>query len=460
MLTPILTQTWDKPRSWKLQTYLNNGGYRGLRTAFAMTPTAVIDSVKASGLRGRGGAGFPTGMKWGFIPVSNPKPKYLVVNCDESEPGTCKDMPLLLASPQLVIEGAIIAAYAVGAHRAFIYIRGEVLHVIRRVRAAVEEAYAAGYLGRNILGSGFSLDITVHAGAGAYICGEETALLDSLEGRRGQPRLRPPFPAVEGLYASPTVVNNCESIASVPAILANGSAWYAQMGTEKSQGSTIYSLSGHVRKPGQYEAPLGITTRQLLEIASGIREGHRLKFFTPGGSSTPLLTPAHLDVPLDYESLAAAGTMLGTKAMQFFDDTVSVVRTTRRWVEFYQHESCGKCTPCREGSWWLVQLLANLEEGKGEEGDIEKILAICDQVSGKSFCTLADGFVACVTSAIAAFRSEFEAGYRLPAWELFPYQKSALFGQTVVAPPPGVSISQEPPRPRRRRAAAQGVIEP
>jgi len=426
-LTPILSQTWDAPRSWKLDTYLNYDGYKGLRKALTTAPEDVTKAVIDSGLRGRGGAGFPTGTKWSFIPKDNPNPRYLVVNCDESEPGTCKDVPMLMASPHLVVEGSIIACYAVGAHQAYIYVRGEVAHVIRRVRAAVREAYERGYLGKNILGSGFDCDILVHAGAGAYICGEETALLDSLEGRRGQPRLRPPFPAVAGLYASPTVVNNAESIAAVPAIMRNGPAWYAAMGTERSKGATLYSLSGHVARPGQYEAPLGVTMRTLLGLAGGVRVGHRLKFFTPGGSSTPIFTPAELDVPLDYESVAAAGSILGTKALQVFDETTSVVRTTLRWAQFYQHESCGKCTPCREGSWWLVQVLARLEAGQGQEGDIEKLLAICHQTSGLSFCTLADGFVACVTSAIKHFRDEFEAGYHTPAWVLFPYGRSTAW---------------------------------
>ncbi len=267
----------------------------------------------------------------------------------------------------------------------------------------------------------------MHAGAGAYICGEETALLDSLEGRRGQPRLRPPFPAVAGLYASPTVVNNVETIASVPSIIDRGAAWFASMGTEKSKGMTIYSLSGHVKRPGQFEAPLGVTLRQLLELSGGMREGHELKFWTPGGSSTPILTAEHLDLPLDYEGMAAAGTMLGTKALQCFDETTSVVRTTLRWIEFYKHESCGKCTPCREGNWWLVQLLKKFEAGQAQQGDVEKLLDIADDIGGRSFCALADGAVACLTSAIKHFRDEFEQGMHIPAWELFPYERSALF---------------------------------
>ena len=428
-LTPILTANWDQARAWKIANYERVGGYQAARAALQMPQTEIIETVKNSGLRGRGGAGFPTGLKWSFIPQDNPNPKYLVINCDESEPGTCKDMPMLMATPHTLIEGAIISSYAVNAHHAFIYVRGEVLHVIRRLQQAVREAYSAGYLGKDILGTGYDLDIIVHAGAGAYICGEETALLDSLEGRRGQPRLRPPFPAVAGLYASPTVVNNAESIASVPAIIANGADWYKAMGTEKSPGSTIYSISGHVQYPGQFEAPLGITFRELLGLAGGIREGHELKFFTPGGSSTPIFTPEQLDVPLDYENVAAAGSILGTKALQVFDETTSVVRTTLRWTEFYKHESCGKCTPCREGSWWLVQTLRNFEAGTAQEGDIEKILDVCDNASMKSFCTLADGFVACITSAVKNFRSEFEAGMHTPAWELFPYEASALFSR-------------------------------
>lgn len=427
LLTPVLSAHWGENHSWKLSRYEASGGYRAMRKALAMEPAQVVGLVKEANLRGRGGAGFPTGMKWSFVPQDNPNPKYLVVNADESEPGTCKDMPLMLATPHTLVEGVIIAAYAINAHTAFIYCRGEVLHVIRRLQQAVREAYAAGYLGRNILGTGYDLDIIVHAGAGAYICGEETALLDSLEGRRGQPRLRPPFPAVAGLYASPTVINNVESIASVPAIVANGAAWFQSMGTEKSKGFTIYSLSGHVNRPGQFEAPMGITLGQLIDLAGGVRNGHQLKFFTPGGSSTPILTAESLDLPLDYESMAAAGTMLGTKALQVFDETTSVVRTTLRFVEFYKHESCGKCTPCREGSWWLVQLLMKFEAGTAEEGDVDKLLDICSNIGGRSFCALADGAVACVTSAVRHFRDEFEQGYHTPAWELFPYEKSALF---------------------------------
>ncbi|MEV6655514.1 NADH-quinone oxidoreductase subunit NuoF [Nocardia fluminea] len=417
-LTPVLSEHWATPRSWTLESYRATGGYDGLRTALRKTPDEVIQTVKDAGLRGRGGAGFPTGMKWSFIPQGpgpdgTTKPHYLVVNADESEPGTCKDIPLMLATPHTLIEGIVIAAYAIRAATAFIYVRGEVVPVLRRLQAAVTEAYAAGLLGHDILGSGFDLDLIVHAGAGAYICGEETALLDSLEGRRGQPRLRPPFPAVAGLYACPTVVNNVESIASVPSILRNGTEWFRSMGSEKSPGFTLYSLSGHVARPGQYEAPLGITLRELLDHAGGVRAGHTLKFWTPGGSSTPMFTDEHLDVALDYEGVAAAGSMLGTKALQIFDDTTCVVRAVLRWTEFYAHESCGKCTPCREGTYWLVQLLHRLEAGHGTEADLDKLADIADNINGKSFCALGDGAASPIFSSLKYFRDEYLAHQRL-----------------------------------------------
>ena len=413
-LTPVLTANWGAERSWTLESYEQHGGYGALKKALTMAPDDIITAVKDSGLRGRGGAGFPTGMKWSFIPQDNPKPKYLVVNADESEPGTCKDTPLMMASPHTLVEGVIISSFAIRANKAFIYVRGEILHVIRRVQAAVEEAYAAGHLGKDIHGSGFDLDVVVHAGAGAYICGEETALLEGLEGRRGQPRLRPPFPAVAGLYASPTVINNVESIASVPSIIEHGAEWFASMGTEKSKGYGIFSLSGHVTRPGQYEAPLGITLRQLLDLAGGMRKGpdgqpRQLKFWTPGGSSTPLLTAEHLDVPLDFESMGEVGTMLGTRALQLFDETTCVVRATLRWTEFYKHESCGKCTPCREGTWWLSQTLAALERGEGSESDLDLLLDQCDNILGRSFCALGDGATSPISSSIQFFRDEYLA---------------------------------------------------
>ena len=413
VLTPELTAFWDEPDSFTIADYKRHGGYRALSKALAMQPDDVVQTMKDSVLRGRGGAGFPTGLKWGFIPKGGDKPHYLVVNADESEPGACKDMPTLLNNPQALIEGIVIACYAIDAHRAFIYVRGEVLHVIRRVHFAVAEAYEAGYLGTDILGSGFDLEVVVHAGAGAYICGEETALLDSLEGYRGQPRLKPPFPAVAGLYASPTVVNNVESIATVPYILDRGAADFAAYGTERSKGFGIFSLSGHVTQPGQYEAPLGTTLRELLELAGGIRSGHRLKFWTPGGSSTPLFTDEQLDVPLDYESVAAAGSMLGTRSVQLFDETTCVVRVVLRWIKFYEHESCGKCTPCREGSWWVVQLLEQLERGEGSAADLDKLLDICSNITGRSFCALGDSIEAPVKSSIRYFKDEYLEHQRL-----------------------------------------------
>ena len=409
MLKPVLSAHWDENDSYTIDGYKRHGGYEAAKKALAMDADAVIQLVKDSGLRGRGGAGFPTGMKWGFIPQNDGKEHYLVVNADESEPGTCKDMPLLMANPHVLIEGMIIASYAIRAKHAFVYLRGEVAHVARRVNAAIADAYKAGFLGKNIFGTGVDLGLTLHIGAGAYICGEETALLDSLEGFRGQPRLRPPFPAIAGLYARPTVVNNVESIASVPAIVANGADWYQQFGTEKSKGMTLYSLSGHVTNPGQFEAPLGITLRQLLDMSGGIRAGHKLKFWTPGGSSTPMFTDEHLDVPLDYEGVGAAGSMLGTKALQIFDETTCVVRAVLRWVEFYKHESCGKCTPCREGTWWLVQAMKDMETGKATEADLDKLLDLCDNIMGRSFCALADGAVSPVASSIKYFRDEYIA---------------------------------------------------
>jgi NADH-quinone oxidoreductase subunit F len=406
-LTPILTAHWGDADSFTLEGYRRAGGYQALAAALRMAPDDLVAMVKQSGLRGRGGAGFPTGNKWGFIPQGDGKPHYLVVNADESEPGTCKDIPLMLATPHLLIEGAIISAFAIRAQQAFIYVRGETLHVVRRLQQAVADAYQAGYLGTDILGSGYDLELIVHAGAGAYICGEETALLDSLEGKRGQPRSKPPFPAVEGLYACPTVINNVESIASVPSIVAQGAAWFASMGTERSKGFGIFSLSGHVTTPGQYEAPLGITLAELLDYAGGVRAGHRLKFWTPGGSSTPILTDEHLNDPLDFESMGKAGSMLGTRALQIFDETTCVVRATLRWTEFYQHESCGKCTPCREGTFWMVRVLQRLERGEGTDSDLDKLLDICDNILGRAFCALGDGAVSPIVSSIKYFRDEY-----------------------------------------------------
>jgi len=388
-LTPVLTRRWSNPDAWRLATYEKLDGYRALRKALAAQPDDLIQLIKDSGLRGRGGAGFPTGMKWGFIPQNDGKPHYLVVNADEGEPGTCKDIPLMMADPHSLIEGCIITSYAIRAPFCAIYVRGEAVHALRRVANAVAEARAHGYIGKNILGSGYDLEIVVHAGAGAYICGEETALLDSLEGRRGQPRLKPPFPAIAGLYACPTVVNNVETIASVPAIVLGGADWYRSMGTEKSPGPKIYSLSGHVTNPGQYEAPMGTTLRQLLVSAGGMLDGIPLKFFTPGGSSTPIFTTAQLDVPLSFDDVAAAGSMLGTTALMCFNETVSVPWAVWKWLEFYKHESCGKCTPCREGTGWLVQILRRIVSGSGTLEDLDTMADAASNIAG-SGCVLED----------------------------------------------------------------------
>jgi NADH-quinone oxidoreductase subunit F len=306
------------------------------------------------------------------------------------------------------VEGVIISAYAIRSHFAVIYVRGEAVHAHRRLVAAVAEAYAAGYLGSDVLGSGYDLELVVHAGAGAYICGEETALLDSLEGYRGQPRLKPPFPAVAGLYGAPTVINNVETLASVPYVVRGGAGWFKSMGPEKSPGPKIYSLSGRVVRPGQYEAPMGTTMRELLEMAGGIRDGHELKFWTPGGSSTPLFTSEHLDVPLDFDSVVKAGSMNGTSAIQIFDDSDSVVYAVYKWTTFYAHESCGKCTPCREGTYWMVQILRRILSGQGTQADLDTLLDTCDNITGRAFCALGDGATSPITSSLQYFRQEYE----------------------------------------------------
>jgi NADH-quinone oxidoreductase subunit F len=406
-LTPVLSKRWLSPDAWKLDVYERLDGYTALRKAFDVHPDDLIQLIKDSGLRGRGGAGFPTGMKWGFIPQNDGKQHYLVVNADEGEPGTCKDLPLMMADPHSLVEGIIIASYAIRANFAAIYVRGEAVHAARRLRSAVAEAYAKGYLGTDILGTGFDLDLVVHSGAGAYICGEETALLDSLEGYRGQPRLRPPFPATHGLYAGPTVVNNVETICSVPYIVLGGSAWWKTMGTEKSPGPKIYSISGRVNNPGQYECSLGTTLRELIELAGGMQDGHQLKFWTPGGSSTPMLTAEHLDTPLDFESMMSVGTMLGTTAVQIFSDQDDVVYATYRWIEFYHHESCGKCTPCREGNYWMGLTLRRILSGAGTHEDLDTLLDNCDNLLGRSFCALGDGAASPVQSSIKYFKQDY-----------------------------------------------------
>ena len=428
-LTPIITAHWDEKDSYTIDGYRRHHGYVALAKALKTDPDAIIQTIKDSGLRGRGGAGFPTGMKWGFVPQNDGKPHYLVVNADESEPGACKDIPMMMANPHSLIEGVIISSYAIRANHAFIYIRGEVPHVHRRVRNAVEEAYKAGFLGQNIQGSGFNLEVVVHAGAGAYICGEETALLDSLEGHRGQPRLKPPFPAVAGLYASPTVINNVETIANIPYIVRNGAEWLRQWGTEKSPGFKLFAVSGHVKRPGIYEAALGTTMRELLEHAGGMRDGHKLKFWIPGGSSVPMLTEEHLDLPLTYEDMAAAGTMLGTGTPMVFDETTSVVRAVSRWLQFYKHESCGKCTPCREGTYWITDLLKRLEKGAGKMEDLQTIDELCRQIAGRSFCALGDAAATPFPGAMKHFRAEFEAAVTTPVHEVFNADASTVFAK-------------------------------
>jgi len=426
-LTPVLSAHWDEADSYKIAGYMRHGGYTAFKKAFTTGPSEIISMVKDSGLRGRGGAGFPTGLKWSFVPQGDGKPHYLVINADESEPGACKDIPLMMANPHSLIEGVIIASYAMRANHAFIYIRGEVPHVFRRVNAAIREAYAAGYLGKNIMGSGFDLEVVLHAGAGAYICGEETALLDSLEGRRGQPRLKPPFPAVAGLYASPSCVNNAETIANIPYIVNNGVDWFKSFGTEKSPGFKLFAVSGHVNRPGIYEAPLGITMRELLEHAGGVRDGHKVKFWLPGGSSVPMLTPDLLDTPLTYEDIAAAGSMLGTGTPMIFDETTSVVRAVTGWLAFYKHESCGKCTPCREGTWWLSDVLHRFEAGHGTESDLDKLIDICSQIAGRSFCALGDAAATPFPAALKYFRDEFIQATNTPANESYDPVAATVF---------------------------------
>ncbi len=426
-LTPVITEHWDQPDLYTLDGYKRVGGYVALEKALKLDPDAIINTVKDSGLRGRGGAGFPTGMKWSFVPQNDGKPHYLVVNADESEPGACKDIPIMMANPHALIEGVIITSFAIRANHAFIYIRGEVPNALRKVANAVAEARRAGLIGKNILGSGFDLEIVVHSGAGAYICGEETALLDSLEGFRGQPRLKPPFPAVAGLYASPTVINNVETICNIPYIIDRGVDWFRSFGTEKSPGFKVWAVSGHVNNPGIFEAPLGITMRQLLEYAGGVRGGGKVKFWLPGGSSVPLLTEEHLDLPMTYEEMAAAGTMLGTGTPMIFDETVSVVKAVTRWLEFYKHESCGKCTPCREGTYWITGMLENFEHGHAKESDLDLLVSACNQIAGRSFCALGDAAATPFPAALKYFRDEFVAATNSPVDDAFDPVASYIY---------------------------------
>jgi NADH-quinone oxidoreductase subunit F len=405
----VLTKRYDVEDAHTLDGYLRTGGYAALRTALGDSPEGLRDLVKASGLRGRGGAGFPTGMKWGFVPQDTGKPIYLVVNADEGEPGTFKDRELMERDPHQLLEGIVISAYALNCHRSFIFLRGEYLWPGIRLEQAIAEAYREGYLGRDVLGSGFDCDITLHYAAGAYICGEETALLEGLEGRRGQPRLRPPFPAVAGLYASPTVVNNVESLANVPHIVEHGVEWYRSMGTEKSPGPKLFCVSGEVKRPGNYEWPLGATAREIVEVScGGMLDGRALKFWAPGGSSTPLLTADHYDIAMDFDAIAAAGSLLGTGAMMMYSDKTSVVDAVTNWTKFYEHESCGKCTPCREGVFWLAQILERILDGHGRMEDLQTLDDVCDNIFGRAFCALGDGATSPIKSSLKYFRDEYE----------------------------------------------------
>jgi NADH-quinone oxidoreductase subunit F len=407
----ILFEHADDADLTKLAEYERVGGYGELRRALSLEPASITDQVLAAGIRGRGGAGFPMGRKMSFIPKpgQTAKPIHLVVNADESEPGTFKDREILLRLPHLLIEGALITCYAIGAHEAFIYIRGEYLAEYEVLRAALDDAESRGLVGANVLGSGWSCSIVLHRGAGAYICGEETALLDSLEGRRGQPRTKPPFPAIAGLYASPTEVNNVETVASVPRILALGADRYAEVGVENSTGTRLFSLSGNVVNGGNFELELGTSLRELIyDIGGGIPGGRQLKAVIPGGSSTPILSAAEVDTPLDFDSMAKAGSALGSGAIIVIDDRCCMVQLGLRIAQFYQHESCGKCTPCREGVPWQVEILRRIEEGHASQGELDLLLDVCDRILGQCLCPLGDSSAIAVASYVAKFREEYQ----------------------------------------------------
>jgi NADH-quinone oxidoreductase subunit F len=406
----VLLRARGMPNSRDIATYLAAGGYAGLKKALAMAPDAVTKEVADSELRGRGGAGFPTGRKWGFVPKDHPGPRYLICNADESEPGTFKDRELIEFDPHMVIEGIAIASYAIQANTAYVYIRGEFVRWTKILEDALEETRAKGLLGKNILGSGFDLDIWVHRGAGAYICGEETALLESLEGKRGFPRLKPPFPAVVGAFGKPTVVNNVETLACVPHIMTRGAQWFASIGRPRNTGPKLFSVSGHVNKPGVYELPLGVTFREIIfEHCGGIRAGRRLKAFFPGGSSAPIMTAEEADVQADFDACAQAGTMLGSGGVIVLDDTVDMVEVADNVAHFYAHESCGQCTPCREGADWCVDILDRMLAGHARPADPETLLRICHFSSnGMTICPLGDAFALPISSIVKKFSGEFE----------------------------------------------------
>jgi NADH-quinone oxidoreductase subunit F len=406
---PILLANVNLPNSEKIATYLNRGGYDALRKALTMTPDEIIQEVKASGLRGRGGAGFPTGVKWGFMPKDAPV-KYLAVNTDEGEPGTFKDRLIVERDPHAILEGVIIAAYAVGIHRAFVYIRGEFFLGVKRWIKAIADAYQYGFLGKNILGSGFDLDVSVHRGAGAYICGEETAMIESLEGKRGEPRLKPPYPAQVGLWEKPTLVQNIETLANIPHIVLRGSAWYATIGTAQSKGPKVFCVSGHVNRPGNYELPLGTPLREIIyDHAGGVRHNRRIKAVIPGGASTPLLTGDKLDVPMAFETLQAAGSALGTGAVIVMDETTDMVEVTRRTTRFFVHESCGNCSLCRIGGNRMLEILNRLGSGAACRDDLIDLEKLAAGIYGPTFCPMGTGMCEPVNSALKLFRDEFAA---------------------------------------------------
>jgi NADH-quinone oxidoreductase subunit F len=407
---PVISKRFGIPNAHKLAVYRQHDGYKALEKALGqMTPDSIIDEVKKSNLRGRGGAGFPAGMKWSFVPKDSPKPKYIICNADEGEPGTCKDRPLMELDPHQLIEGIIIAGRAVNAHQGYIYIRGEYRYVQEIVDAAIAEAYAEGYLGKNVMGSDFRFDLCTHTGAGSYECGEESALMESLEGKRGYPRIRPPFPAVVGLYGCPTVINNVETLSAVPAVILSGAEWYANLGTPRNGGTRLYAVSGHVNRPGLYEVPMGFNLLRLIhEIAGGIPNGKKLKAVIPGGSSTPLLTAAEADIGMDFDQLAKAGSMLGSGAVIIIDEDTCMVDLARRIMNFYAHESCGWCIPCREGTAWLRQLLNRFHDGGGRASDIPLVDEVSKNILGKTFCPLGDAAAMPTISIVKKWRHEFE----------------------------------------------------
>ena len=410
----VISRRFGVPDSASIDTYLQQEGYQALEKALKqMTPEQIIEEVKRSNLRGRGGAGFPAGMKWSFVPKETDKPKYIIANADESEPGTCKDRPLMEFDPHQLIEGMLIAGRAVNAHHGYIYIRGEYRYVMEILDRAIAEAYERGYLGKNILGSGFDFDLCSHTGAGAYECGEESALMESLEGKRGYPRIRPPFPAVVGLYGAPTVINNVETLSSVPSIIRNGGDWYAGLGTPRNGGTRLFCVSGHVNRPGIYELPLGFPLRRMIEeVAGGIRDGKKCKAVIPGGSSVPVLTADQLDTAMDFDSVAKAGSMLGSGGVMVMDEDACMVEVAQRIMHFYAHESCGWCIPCREGTAWLHKMLDRFHAGGGRADDIQQLKVLSQNMLGKTFCPLGDAAAMPIISIVEKFRHEFEEHLR------------------------------------------------